>query len=162
MRRSGDGKPSKRDRCAHRALMETHIGPAGLASRRERELVGVGGKVTDAVQRRGRPMGDHPLLWRPFPGGHVRRELEPRGPQLEVIRHGGTGEVVHAVGDPLEDGTIREALDGRRGHPRPLRLLAGDEAPLVLGKRGEASDRRCTHGVLLHNSSFLTPNAGSR
>ena len=60
VRRPGDGKTSKRDRMAHRALVETDIGTARLASRRKGELVSVGGQVPDAVQRRGRSMRNSP------------------------------------------------------------------------------------------------------
>ena len=77
--------------------MEADIGPPGLLPARKGELVPVGRQVPQTVERGRGPVGNNALRWRPFPRPDPGFELEPRGPQGQVIWLRRAGHPVHPV-----------------------------------------------------------------
>lgn len=58
------------------------IGPTGLASLRNGEVVLVGGKIADSAEGGRRAVRDDSVLDRPFPSWHVWSELQPGGTEI--------------------------------------------------------------------------------
>ena len=114
--------------------MEADIGPPGLLPAGEGELVPVGRQVPQAVERGRGPVGNHALRRRPFPRPDSRFELEPRGPQCQVIWLRRAGHPVH----PMRNALKHRARSGQPLHRRlrnthQFRLPPRDETPLILG-----------------------------
>ena len=132
------------------SLVEAYVLTARLAPEWEREFMAIRGEITEPIQRRCGPMGNHPLVPGSFPRRYTRLELEPRRPQILVIRDRCTSEAVHAVRDALENGSRREPLQRRLGDAALLGLTARDQTPLLLGDGGEPVD-----GLSLRHSCIL-------
>src|SRR5438034_326570 len=78
------------------------IEPPGLAALRDGELVPIGRKMTEPVQRRGGPVRHNSLLGCPLPRRDVRGQLEPRRPKVLVVWRRGPDHEVDAAGHPFE------------------------------------------------------------
>jgi hypothetical protein len=142
LRRPGNRKAPEVDptQLCGRALVEPDIRTAGLTPARKGELVAIGGKVADAVERRRGPVRDDPLDGRSFPCGDSWCELEPCGPEIEMVGDRCPGEAVDPVGYSLKEAARRrEAIERRLGDLGEISSLpTGDETPLILGDLGQA------------------------
>ncbi len=134
-RRQRDGQAPKRDPLVipHSTVVEAHVGPTRLPPNGKRELVTVGGQVSKAVQGSGGSVRDDTLGGGPLPCGDSRRELKPRGTELDVVRRRRPRETVHTLSYALQCGVGSEALEGGRRDTRAVGLTARDKSPLVLG-----------------------------
>jgi hypothetical protein len=79
------------------ALVDAHVRPPCLSPVRQGEFVRVCWEVSEAVQRRRRPVRDHSLVRCSLPGECVGCELEPGGAEVDVIRERCTSQAVDAV-----------------------------------------------------------------
>jgi hypothetical protein len=119
----------------HLAAVQAYVGPAGLASRRKRELVHVGTQIADAVQGCSRGMRDECHIGRAHtrPPRFVGLELKPGRPKLEMVWLGSPTNSVNAVCDTLEQPVTGEARERACAHPGFPRLLSRAKTPLLLG-----------------------------
>jgi len=127
----------------HQATVQSHIGPAGLAANRKRELMHVGTQIADSIQRsRGgvRHEGD-PWRTNPFPCRHTRLELKPGGPQLDVVRLGCASDPIDTMRDTFEQPIAREPCERARSYAGLTGLLARTQTPLPLGNVEQALER---------------------
>lgn len=134
----------KRDPFAgrHRAGVEPYVGAARLTARRDRELVAVGGQMSEAVERGGRPVRDDTFGRSAFPGEFLGSELEPRGSQVHMVGNRSAGKPVDAPRHSFEDRPLcNQAAKSSGGYPGPLRLPARHEAPLVRSDVGKSDER---------------------
>ena len=100
-------------------------------------------------------MGYRALLRGALPGGNVGCQLQPRGPELQVVGLRCAGNEVDARGDPFEQRRPRcasaEPRDGGTRDARMLRLPARDEAPLILRDLAQAMKcRTVRHYCILY------------
>jgi hypothetical protein len=132
----GDGQSAKFDPLAglEPAVVETDVRSAGLLPCWKGELVPVGWQMADPVKDGRRPMGHDSLIRCPLPGRSIGGELKPCRAELEVVRDGGTGQVIHTVCDSLQNRSLGcETVERGPRDTGALRLTAGHEAPLVRG-----------------------------
>ena len=119
-------------------MVKPHIGVTRLPPLGQDEVVPVGGKMAKAKEGCSRPMGHYPFTCPALPGRHIRGELEPGGPELEMVRLRSSGKVVYTVRDPFENVVRSQPLERCLRNPGCLSLLPGKETPLVLSHRSEA------------------------
>src|SRR5579872_1748603 len=62
--------------------VQPHIGPAGLTSLRNREVMLIGGKVADPVEGGCRSVRDDSISDCAFPSRHLGGELQPSGTKI--------------------------------------------------------------------------------
>ena len=102
----------------------------------------VGGQVSQAVERGRGPVGYHPLHRCPFPRPDSGVELEPRGPQGQVIWLRRACHPVHPVRYPVKHrARSGQPLHRRLRNIRQLHLPPRDQAPLVLGDLPDTAER---------------------
>ena len=77
-----------------------------MTRRRKGELVPVGRKMTEPVQLRRRTVRDDSLSRYPLPCQGARSELEPRGPQVKVVRQRRADEMTDTVGDTFQHSAV--------------------------------------------------------
>jgi hypothetical protein len=114
-----------------------------LTALRKCELVSVSGEVAQRVDSRRRTVGDDTLLGCPLPRREVGSELEPGGPQVQVVGNGGGDHPVHAVRHPFEEPSPScQAFQRSRTDPFILNLTSGEKPPLLLGNLLEPREDR--------------------
>jgi hypothetical protein len=83
------------------------------------------------------------LVWLSLPSRDLGNELEPCRPQVPVVRHGCTDQLVDAVGDSFECSfRRRESFQSCRTDSGLLYLATRHQTPLVLGQFMESAERR--------------------
>ena len=142
-----------------RTLVDSHIGAARLLASGHGELVCVRREVAELEERSGRSVRHGPLVGSAFPRRHGRRELEPRGVQVQVVRRGYDDESVHPPREALQEATVcDESLPPALRDACPRRLSARDQALLLGSKVRESADRRssCHYCAIPHNWGLTT------
>jgi hypothetical protein len=121
-------------------VVQPDVGKPGLTPRRKGELVPVGRKVTEPIQLRRRAVRDDSLSRYPLPSQSVRSELEPRGPQVEVVRQRRADEMIDTVGNTFQHSPVGgEPTERRRSDASALSLAPRDETPLILRNLSDVS-----------------------
>jgi hypothetical protein len=117
----------------HRDIGSTHLPAKG-----HRELLAIGGKMAESIDRRRGAMRDDPLFCSTTPHGDLRGKLEPGRPEFKVIRHRTSSYAVDTMGDSLEERTWRSQANQRSCRYAGLFDLAtGDESPLLSSDLGD-------------------------
>lgn len=146
--RTSDGQPAEFDPVTFPKLtkVQPDVGPPGLAPAGKGELVPVGRQVTQPIQAGCGAMGYRALLGSSLPGWNIGGELQPCGPEVEVVGLRCARHPLYARGNPLEQWRARhgraEPRDGGRRDARRLRLTPRDETPLILCDLAESVQRR--------------------
>ncbi len=137
---AGHGQAGENDsiRGRHLAAMQADIAAPRLAPSQQRELVHVCAKIADSVEARGRGMRDDRVaeVVEAGPGGRLRSELKPGGPQLEMIGLPGAANAKDAVRYSLQPTVRRQPGQRRMANSRLLRLTSRDQSPLTLRNLG--------------------------
>jgi hypothetical protein len=81
--------------------MQADVWASRLPPLANRELMTIRGKIAESVQSSRRSMGHNPIFGGTPPSRNIGGELEPGGPQREVVRNGRPRETVDAVGHAL-------------------------------------------------------------
>jgi len=108
------------------SVVKTQISSTRLPPARQGELVSISGKMAESVQRRCRPVRDHPVGGSPFPRDDVGSKLQPRSAKLDLVRCGRTCQVVHTLTHSLQDAFGGQALEGGWGNARIFGLTTGN------------------------------------
>lgn len=136
--RPGRGKAFEDDPLGVRDRSPVHpdVLPPSLPAPRHGEFMDVGADVADAVERCRGCMGNDcdVRVVETLPSRPIGIELEPCGPELEMVRLPSAAEAVDAMSDPLQYAALNEARESGVRDAACLRLGAGYEAPLALSE----------------------------
>jgi len=135
-RGTGDRKAAQGDPLVVVNVASVHpdIGSATLPSNRQGELMDPRRQMTESIQRGGRPVRNDSRLRSSFPGRGRGVELQPRGPQIQVVGLRHTGQPVDAMGYPLGGAVGDHSGERAPRHAGAFGLAAGEKAPLFFGE----------------------------
>lgn len=138
-RQAGQHDPLPLPNCS---LVKPDVGSAGLPSARQREIMPIRRKMTQAVEGCGRAVRYNALLRRPLPRRDCRRQLKPGRPEGQVIRQRRPRKPVYPMSYPVEHSAIGQPLQRSLRDTGQRSLPPGHQTPLVFGNpRDPASSR---------------------